>query len=127
MDTKELHKLLNDYDQNLCIESIDNDMLIISPNEYLTLYATEANEMLDINGSGIHWHMETEEMAGFIIAILKGNSIIIEIRSIFVKVIDIPSRYKILSKEKYEKIKHHYIGKKRVRIYSGNLIIQRAD
>ncbi|MBS3972851.1 MAG: hypothetical protein KGZ84_07540, partial [Erysipelotrichia bacterium] len=117
----------NEFESTLSIESSADDMLIIRPNEYLTLIAADANEMQDLNGSGIHWHMETEEMAGFIIAILKGNSIIIEIRSIFVKVIDIPSRYKILSKEKYEKIKHHYIGKKRVRIYSGNLIIQRAD
>jgi hypothetical protein len=127
MDTKVLLKLLNDYDPNLNIESIDDDMLVISPNEYLTLFAAEANEMLVINNSGTHWHMETEMMAGFIIDILKGNFIVIEIRSIFVKVIDVPSRYKVLSKEKYEKVKHRYIGKKRVRIYSGNMIIQRAD
>jgi hypothetical protein len=127
MDAKVLHKLLNDYNPNLNIESIDDDMLIIRPNEYLTLFAAEANEMLALKGSGIHWHMETEEMAGFIIDILKGNSIVIEVRSIFVKVIDVPSHYKILSKEKYEKIKHRYVGKKRIRIYSGNSIIQRAD
>lgn len=127
MDTKLLQKLLNDYDPNLRIESINDGLLIISPNEYLTLFAAEANEMLGLNGSGIHWHMETEEMAEFIIDMLKGNSIVIEIRSIFVKVISVPSHYKILSKEKYEKIKHRYIGKKRVRIYSGNSVIQRAD
>jgi hypothetical protein len=45
-------------------------MLIIRPNEYLTLIAADANEMLDLNGSGIHWHMETEEMSRFIIDIL---------------------------------------------------------
>jgi len=127
MDAKVLQKLLNEYDPTLNIESIDDDMLIINPNEYLTLYAAEANDMLELNGSGVHWHMETEEMARFIIDILKGNSIVIETRSIFVKVIDIPSRYKVLSKEEYEKIKHRYVGKKRVRIYSGNSIIQRAD
>jgi hypothetical protein len=124
MDINVLRKLLNDYNSNLHIEIFD-DMLVISPNEYLTLFAAEANEMLEINNGEFHWHMETEEMAGFIIDILEGNSIIIEIRSIFVKVI--PSKYKIYSKEKYEKIKHRYIGKKRVRIYSGNMIIQRAD
>lgn len=126
MDTEILRKLLNDFDPNLYIESIDK-MLVIGPNEYLTLYAAEANEMLNINNSGTHWHMETEKMAEFIIDILKGNSIVIEIRSIFVKVINIPSDYKIISKEKYEKIKNRYIGKKRIRIYSGNMIIQRAD
>lgn len=126
MDTEILRKLLNDFDPNLYIESIDK-MLVIGLNEYLTLYAAEANEMLNINNSGTHWHMETEKMAEFIINILKGNSIVIETRSIFVKVINIPSDYKIISKEKYEKIKHRYIGKKRVRIYSGNSIIQRSD
>lgn len=126
MDTEILRKLLNDFDPNLYIESIDK-MLVIGLNEYLTLYAAEANEMLNINNSGTHWHMETEKMAEFIIDILKGNSIVIETRSIFVKVINIPSDYKIISKEKYEKIKHRYIGKKRVRIYSGNSIIQRSD
>lgn len=45
-------------------------MLIIRPNEYLTLIAADANEMLDLKGSGIHWHMETEEMSRFIIDIL---------------------------------------------------------
>ncbi len=127
MDTKLLQKLLNDYDPNLHIESIDDGLLIISLNEYLTLYAAEANEMLDINNSGNHWHMETEKMAGFIIDILKGNNIIIERKSIFAKLLNISSSYKILSKDKYEKINHRYIGKKRVRIYSGLSIIQRAD
>lgn len=126
MDIEILRKLLNDFNPNLYIESIDK-MLVIGPNEYLTLYAAKANEMLNINNSGTHWHMETEKMAEFIIDILKGNSIVIEIRSVLVKVINIPSDYKIISKEKYEKIKYRYIGKKRVRIYSGNSIIQRSD
>lgn len=126
MDIKELHRLLNDYDSTLRLESTD-DFLIISPNEYLTHYAAEANEMLGINNSRTHWHMETEKMAEFIIDILKGDSIINETRFIFARAIDIPSSYKILSKEKYEKIKHRYIGEKKVRIYSGNLMIQRSD
>ena len=33
MDTKVLLKLLNDYDANLRIENIDDDMLVISINE----------------------------------------------------------------------------------------------
>lgn len=127
MDSKVLHKLLNDYDANLRIESIDDDMLVIRINEYLTLFAAEANEMLGINESGQHWHMETAEMADFIIDILNGNTIIIEHTSIFAKILSSDSRLKILSKEKYEKIKHRYIGKNRVRIYSGYSIIQRAD
>jgi hypothetical protein len=118
---------LNDFDPALTIERPDADFLIIRLNEFLTFSAAEANEMLEINNGEFRWHMETEEMAGFIIDIIKGNSIIIEIKSIFAKVIDVPSRYKILSKEKYERTKHRYIGKKRVRIYSGNLIIQRVD
>jgi hypothetical protein len=126
MNVNVLYRLLNDFDPALTIERPDADFLIIRLNEYLTFSAAEANEMLEINNE-FHWHMETEEMAGFIIDIIKGNSIVIEKRSIFAKVIDVPSRYKILSKEKYERIKHRYIGKKRVRIYSGNLIIQRVD
>lgn len=80
--------------------------------------------MLGINEGGHHWHMETAEMADFIIDILKGNTIIIEHISMLAKIISIDSRLKILSKDKYEKIKHRYIGKNRVRIYSGYSIIQ---
>ncbi|PKM64920.1 MAG: hypothetical protein CVU96_00395 [Firmicutes bacterium HGW-Firmicutes-20] len=126
MDTEVLFKLLNDYDANLHIQSND-DMLVISINEYLTLYAAEANEMLGINAGGHHWHMESQEMADFIIDILKGNTIIIEHISMLAKTVSSDSRLKILSKDKYEKIKHRYIGKKKVRIYSGYSIIQRAD
>jgi hypothetical protein len=71
--------------------------------------------------------MESQEMADFIIDILKGNTIIIEHISMLAKTVSSDSRLKILSKDKYEKIKHRYIGKKKVRIYSGYSIIQRAD
>ncbi|MHB1150752.1 MAG: hypothetical protein ACYCWE_10695 [Eubacteriales bacterium] len=50
MDVKVLHCLLNYYNTDLRIVIID-DKLMISPNEYLTLSAFEANEILDINGS----------------------------------------------------------------------------
>ena len=59
MDVKVLYKSLHDYDPDLNIENIDDEMLIISPNEYLTLFAAEANEMMILNNSDIHWHMET--------------------------------------------------------------------
>ena len=54
MDVKVLYKSLHDYDPDLNIENIDDVMLIISPNEYLTLFAAEANEMMILNNSDIH-------------------------------------------------------------------------
>ncbi|MBV1709900.1 MAG: hypothetical protein KMY54_08565 [Erysipelothrix sp.] len=130
MDVNELCRLLNEYDPKLNIERLDGDYLVININEYLSLSAAEANEMLVLNDSTMHsyhWHMETEKMAGFIIDILKGNVIIIERVSLLGKVLGLPWHYKIVKKAKFEKIKHQYIGKKKVRIYSGNSIIQIAD
>ena len=106
----------------------DEDTIMVKVNEYLTLYATEANDMLTFEtSSDVHWHMETEKVAHFIIDILKGNYVIIESLFIFRKIIPLNPHYKVIKKEKYEKIKGRYLGKNRVRIYTGNSIIQRAN
>jgi hypothetical protein len=130
MDTYELYRLLEEFNPNLDIKRLDEDFLVVRVNEYLSFSAAEANEMLVLNNgprSSYHWHMETEKMAGFIIEFLKGNFVVIERRSFFGKVIELPSNFKIVKKSKFEKIKYRYLGNKRIRIYSGNSIIQRAD
>jgi hypothetical protein len=127
LDVNELYRLLNNFDPTLTIEQPDSDFLIIRINEYLTLSAAEANEMLLLNNGLTHWHMDTQEMAEGIIDVLKGNFIFVERRSIFAKLVDLPSHIKIIEKSKFEKIKHRYMGKRKIRIYSGNKIIQRAD
>ena len=129
LDVNELYRLLVDFDPALSIEKPESDVLIIRINEYLTLSATEANEMLEINRGVTHMHMGTEEMARIIIDILNGEYVFVERRSIFAKhtTVDFLTKFEIYKKSKYEKIKDQYLGKKRVRIYSGNVIIQRAD
>jgi hypothetical protein len=129
MDVNELYRLLKEYAPALSMERLGGGALEIELNEYCSFLASESDNTLELMNGLTHWHMETKEMAEFIIDLLKGNYIFVERRSIFAKytTIDILTKCMIFEKSKYEKIKHRYTGKKRVRIYSGNMIIQRAD
>ena len=125
MEVDALNDILLQHDPSLKIELFDNEYLYVYLSKYLLLSAWEANEILSLNNEFELGHFETEKMADFILEISKGNIVFIEYRSFIRKYF--MRKYRVFKKEKFLRIKSKYIGKKKVRIYSGNEIIQIAD
>jgi hypothetical protein len=125
MEIDALNEILLQHDPSLKIELFENDHLNVYLNKYLILSAWEANEILSLNNDFEIGHFETEKMADFILEITRGNIVFIEYRSFFRKLF--LRKYRVLKKEMFFRIKSKFIDKKKVRLYSGNEIIQIAD
>ncbi|MDF2699713.1 MAG: hypothetical protein K0Q49_1269 [Haloplasmataceae bacterium] len=118
--------------EKLCrIETITNkiefnsEVIIIRFNDYLKI--TACDDVIDLNDGLTHWHPNSlEELEQDLINIALGKVIFVEFRKWFFRFVlnQLYPNIKILKLEKYEKRKHKYLNKKKVRIYTGKKIIQ---
>jgi len=101
--------------------------LNITFNEYLRLEYWEGNYksasdegLFVLNDNLTHYHiMDDEEAIQLVTELANGEVIFIEGGLL-------PGRFKVMTKEKFEKKKERYMKKKSFRIYTGNAIIKKS-